>query len=82
MIETGRDNQTPHNDSVSPVCNSGIIEDEFNFVCCLRAKRKERDFSELFQGLYHLIFFLELRESFTAMRYTSTRYLSLGILSV
>ena len=32
MIETGRDNQTPHNDRFSPVCNSGIIEDEFNFL--------------------------------------------------
>ena len=32
MIETGRYNQTPHNDRFCPVCNPGIIEDEFNFL--------------------------------------------------
>ena len=32
MIETGRYSQTPHNDRFCPVCNSGIIEDEFHFV--------------------------------------------------
>ena len=32
MIETGRYNQTPHNDRFFPVCNSGIIEDEFHFL--------------------------------------------------
>ena len=32
MIETGRYNQTPHNDRFCPVCNSGIIEDEFHFL--------------------------------------------------
>ena len=26
------DNQTPHNDTFCPVCNSGIIEDEFHFL--------------------------------------------------
>ena len=31
-IETGRYNQTPHNDRFCPVCNSGIIEDEFHFL--------------------------------------------------
>ena len=31
MIETARYNQTPHNDRFCPVCNSGIIEDEFHF---------------------------------------------------
>ena len=30
MIETGRYNQTPHKDRFCPVCNSGIIEDEFH----------------------------------------------------
>ena len=32
MIETGRYNQTPHNDRFCPVCNYGIIEDEFHFL--------------------------------------------------
>ena len=32
MIETGRYNQTPHINSFFPVCNSGIIEDEFHFL--------------------------------------------------
>ena len=32
MIETGRYNQTPHNDRFCPICNSGIIEDEFHFL--------------------------------------------------
>ena len=32
MIETGRYNQTPHIDRFCPVCNSGIIEDEFHFL--------------------------------------------------
>ena len=32
MIKTGRYNQTPHNDRVCTVCNSGIIEDEFHFL--------------------------------------------------
>ena len=32
MIETGKYNQTPHNDRFCAVCNSGIIEDEFHFL--------------------------------------------------
>ena len=32
MIETGRYNQTPHNDRFCLVCNSGIIEDQFHFL--------------------------------------------------
>ena len=32
MIETGSYNQTPHNDRFCPVCNYGIIEDEFHFL--------------------------------------------------
>ena len=32
MIETGRYNQTSRNDRVCPICNSGIIEDEFHFL--------------------------------------------------
>ena len=32
MIETGRYNQTSHNDRFCPICNSGIIEDEFHFL--------------------------------------------------
>ena len=32
MVETGRYNQTPHNNRFCPVCNSGIIEDEFHFL--------------------------------------------------
>ena len=32
MIETGSYNQTLRNDRFSPVCNSGIIEDEFHFL--------------------------------------------------
>ena len=32
MIETGRYDKTPHNDRFCPVCNSGIIEDEFHFL--------------------------------------------------
>ena len=32
MIATGRYNQTPHNDRFCPVCNSGIIEDEFHIL--------------------------------------------------
>ena len=32
MIETGRYEQTPHKDRFCPVCNSGIIEDEFHFL--------------------------------------------------
>ena len=34
MIKTGRYNQTPHNDRVCTVCNSGIIEDEFHLLRC------------------------------------------------
>ena len=30
-IETGRYNQTFRNDRFCPICNSGIIEDEFHF---------------------------------------------------
>ena len=32
MIETGRYEQTPLKDRFCPVCNSGIIEDEFHFL--------------------------------------------------
>ena len=32
MVETGRYNQTPRNDRFCPICNSGIIEDEFHFL--------------------------------------------------
>ena len=32
MIETGRYEQTPPKDRFCPVCNSGIIEDEFHFL--------------------------------------------------
>ena len=32
MIETGRYNQTSLNDRFCPVCDSGIIEDEFHFL--------------------------------------------------
>ena len=32
MIETGRYNQTSRNDRLCPICNSGIIEDEFHFL--------------------------------------------------
>ena len=32
MVETGRYNQTPHINRFCPVCNSGIIEDEFHFL--------------------------------------------------
>ena len=32
MIETGRYNQTSRNDRFCPICNSGIIEDEFHFL--------------------------------------------------
>ena len=31
MIETGRYNQTSRNDRFCPICNSGIIEDDFIF---------------------------------------------------
>ena len=34
MIETGRYNQTPHNDRFCPVCNSGIIEDVHFLLRC------------------------------------------------
>ena len=32
MIETGRYDQTPHNDRFCLVFNSGIIEEEFHFL--------------------------------------------------
>ena len=32
MIETGRYDQTPHNDRFRLFCNSGIIEEEFHFL--------------------------------------------------
>ena len=32
MTETGRYNQTSRNDRFCPVCNSGMIEDEFHFL--------------------------------------------------
>ena len=32
MTETRRYNQTFHNDRFCPICNSGIIEDEFHFL--------------------------------------------------
>ena len=32
MVETGRYNQTPHNNRFCPVCNSAIIEDEFHLL--------------------------------------------------
>ena len=33
MIETGRcNNQTSRNDRFCPICNPGIIEDEFHFL--------------------------------------------------
>ena len=37
MIETGRYNQTPHDDRFYPVCNSGTIEDEFIFSCIVQS---------------------------------------------
>ena len=33
MIETGRYNQTPHDKSLCPVCDSNAIEDEIHFLC-------------------------------------------------
>ena len=36
-LMNGRYNETPHNDRFCPVCNSGIIEDEFHFLLhCLK----------------------------------------------
>ena len=32
MIETGGYNQTSRNNTFCPICNSGIIEDEFHFL--------------------------------------------------
>ena len=32
VIQTGRNNQTPPHDRFRPVCNAGIIEDEFHFL--------------------------------------------------
>ena len=37
MIETGKYNQTPHNDRFCPVCNSGIIETNFIFSCSVQS---------------------------------------------
>ena len=47
MIETGRYSQTPHNDRFCPVCNSGIIEDEFHFLLHCSNPTKFCDFNQL-----------------------------------
>ena len=45
MIKTGIYNQTPHNDRVCKVCNSGIIEDEFHFLLrCLKYSIPRKQF--------------------------------------
>ena len=50
MIETGRYEQTPHKDRFCPVCNSGIIEDEFHFLLhCPKYSIPKGKFNNQFQ---------------------------------
>ena len=52
VIETGRYNQTPHNDGFCPVCFSGIIEDEFHFLlhCPKYSIPREKFFNQIQQN--------------------------------
>ena len=52
VIETGRYNQTPHNDRFCPVCFSGIIEDEFHFLlhCPKYSIPREKFFNQIQQN--------------------------------
>ena len=44
---SGRYNQTPHIDRFCPVCNSGIIEDEFHFLLHCSNPTKFCDFNQM-----------------------------------
>ena len=51
-LMTGRYNETPHNDRFCPVCNSGIIEDEFHFLlhCLKYSIRREKFYNKIQQN--------------------------------
>ena len=52
MIETGRYNQTSRNDRFCPICNSGIIEDEFHFLfhCPKYSIPREKSYNRIQQN--------------------------------
>ena len=60
MIETGRYNQTPHNDRFCPVCNYGIIEDEFHFLlhCPKYSIPREKFYNQIQHNLLILFTYL------------------------
>ena len=56
MIETGRYNQTSRNDRFCPICNSGIIEDEFHFLfhCPKYSIPREKFYNQIQRNLVDL----------------------------
>ena len=56
MTETRRYNQTPHNDRFCPICNSGIIEDEFHFLfhCPKYSIPREKFYNQIQQNFADL----------------------------
>ena len=69
MIETGRYNQTFRNDRFCPICNSGIIEDEFHFLfhCPKYSIPWEKLCSQIKQNFFHFnqLSYTELINEFT-----------------
>ena len=55
MIETGRYNQTSRTDRFCPSCNSGITEDEFNFLfhCPKYSIPREKFYNQIQQNFVH-----------------------------
>ena len=53
MTETRRYNQTFHNDRFCPICNSGIIEDEFHFLfhCPKYSIPREKFYNQIQQNV-------------------------------
>ena len=60
MIETGRYNQTSRNDRFCPICNSGIIEDEFHFLlhCPKYSIPREKFYNQIQHNLLILFTYL------------------------
>ena len=56
MTETRRYNQTPRNDRFCPICNSGIIEDEFHFLfhCPKYSIPREKFYNQIQQNFADL----------------------------
>ena len=68
MIKTGRYNQTSRNDRFCPICNSGIIEDEFHFLfhCPKYSIPREKFYNHIQQNVvdFNQLSFTELMIKF------------------